>query len=178
MNCQSTRHGLLYLDMWLGDGKWDVIHFNWGLHDLKYMDKNGRLRAREGGGKQQVPLEEYEKNLEKIVERLEKTGATLIWCSTTPVPEGASGRIPGDEIKYNRVAARVMKTHGIRIDDLYSFAASRLRKIQRPRNVHFTAEGSKALAEVVARSILGALRERTGREKNAPARKKEKAGGG
>ena len=23
---------------WLGDGKWDVIHFNWGIHDLKIME--------------------------------------------------------------------------------------------------------------------------------------------
>ena len=29
------------LDKWLGDGNWDVIHFNWGLHDLKYMGPNG-----------------------------------------------------------------------------------------------------------------------------------------
>ena len=32
-NCSSTASGLKNLDAWLGPGKWDVIHFNFGLHD-------------------------------------------------------------------------------------------------------------------------------------------------
>ena len=28
-NCGETRMGLAGIDDWLGDGKWDVIHFNW-----------------------------------------------------------------------------------------------------------------------------------------------------
>ena len=41
-NCGPTTRGLQGIDQWLGDGKWDVIHFNWGLHDLKRM-KDGKL---------------------------------------------------------------------------------------------------------------------------------------
>src|SRR5688572_24526778 len=52
-NGGPTTNGLKNIDAWLGKGKWDVIHFNWGLHDLK-MEKNGM---------HQVPIEEYEKNL-------------------------------------------------------------------------------------------------------------------
>src|SRR5436190_22951525 len=33
MNGSSTEVGMANLDAWLSDGKWDVIHFNWGLHD-------------------------------------------------------------------------------------------------------------------------------------------------
>ena len=40
-NCGPTSTALKSIDAWLGDGKWDVIHFNWGLHDLKYMGPNG-----------------------------------------------------------------------------------------------------------------------------------------
>jgi acyl-CoA thioesterase-1 len=36
INCESTLEGLRLLDGWLGSRKWAVIHFNWGLHDLKY----------------------------------------------------------------------------------------------------------------------------------------------
>src|SRR5882757_11342750 len=36
-NGGPTTSGLANLDAWLGEGKWDVIHFNWGLHDLKYI---------------------------------------------------------------------------------------------------------------------------------------------
>jgi len=53
-----------------------------------------------------------------------------------------------------------MKAHGIAVDDLYGFALPRLEKIQRPKNVHFTPEGSKALAEQVASHILKALEKR------------------
>ena len=36
-NCGPTTRGLESLSQWLGDTDWDVIHFNWGLHDLKYL---------------------------------------------------------------------------------------------------------------------------------------------
>ncbi|MEI6467818.1 MAG: hypothetical protein WCQ89_24065, partial [Verrucomicrobiota bacterium] len=35
-NGGSTKIGLRDLDRWLGDQRWDVIHFNFGLHDLGY----------------------------------------------------------------------------------------------------------------------------------------------
>jgi len=155
-NCGPTTRGLQAIDQWLGDGKWDVIHFNWGLHDLKYISAKGGLTDVDKG-KQQVPIGQYEANLEKLVLRLKKTGAKLIWASTTPVPEGAKGRVPGDEVKYNAVAKKVMERHGVALNDLYAFAKPRLKDIQLPANVHFTPEGSQALAEQVAKSILKAL---------------------
>ncbi|OPZ22109.1 MAG: GDSL-like Lipase/Acylhydrolase [candidate division BRC1 bacterium ADurb.BinA364] len=155
-NCGFTAKGLENLDKWLGDKPWDVIHFNWGLHDLKFLDAQGKLASPESGTKV-ASLEQYRANLEQIVERLEKTGAKLIWASTTPVPEGAEGRIPGDEANYNAVAKEVMDAHGVAIDDLWAFASPRLKEIQREANVHFTEEGSQALAEQVAGSILRVL---------------------
>ena len=44
-NCGPTTRGLESLDAWLGDKPWDVIHFNWGLHDLKYMGPQGQNLA-------------------------------------------------------------------------------------------------------------------------------------
>jgi hypothetical protein len=158
-NGGPTTRGLEQIDAWLGSGKWDVIHFNWGLHDLKYIDDKGALVAA-GQGKPQVPIDQYEQNLDKLVTRLKQTGASLIWCSTTPVPEGSDGRVPGDDVKYNAAALRVMQKHGVAIDDLYEFAKPRLAEIQRPANVHFSDEGSKVLAEQVVRSISAALAEK------------------
>jgi len=155
-NCGPTTHGLQNLDAWLGEKKWDVIHFNWGLHDLKYIDGKGRRVAPEKG-KIQVPIDQYEKNMGKLVKRLKETGAKLVWASTTPVPEGASGRIKGDSARYNAVAKKVMDSRGVPTNDLYGFALPRLEEIQRPRDVHFTKEGSEALAKQVAASILKAL---------------------
>lgn len=156
-NCGPTTRGLQQLDAWLGEKKWDAIHFNWGLHDLKYIDEKGR-RVPPDEGKIQVPIDQYEKNMEELVKRLKKTGAKLIWAATTPVPDGASGRIKGDSARYNAVAKKVMDSRGVPIDDLFAFAKPRLKEIQRPRDVHFTKEGSEALAKQVAASILKALR--------------------
>jgi len=158
-NCGPTTRGLEQIDAWIGDKPWDVIHFNWGLHDLKYMGPQGKNLADPNAADShpQVPLDLYEANLRKLVARLKQTGAALIWCSTTPVPPGASGRVVGDSAKYNDVAAKVMKEHDIATNDLYSFAKQKLTEIQRPANVHFTPEGSQTLAKKVAASILKQL---------------------
>lgn len=143
-NAGPTTNGLAKLPKWLGDGKWDVIHFNWGLHDLK-MDK----------GKHQVPLAQYEKNLRSLVKTLKGTGAKLIWASTTPVPEGKVNppRKDSDVIAYNQAARKIMEENGVAVNDLYAFAKPRLEKMQRPVNVHFTDAGSRALAGQVAAAI-------------------------
>jgi lysophospholipase L1-like esterase len=149
VNGGPTTNGLARLSAWLGQGKWDVIHFNWGLHDLRFMPDGSR----------QVPLEAYEKNLRELVRQLRATGAELIWASTTPVPEGKLNppRLNADVQAYNAAARKIMDEHKVAVDDLYAFALPQLAKLQRPVNVHFTVEGSKILAAQVATSIQSAL---------------------
>ena len=149
-NCGPTIRGLEHLDRWLGDGRWDVIHFNWGIHDVV---------NRQGTG-QQVPIDQYEKNLTELVKRLKKTGAALVWCSTTPIaPE--TPRLSNDDVTaYNAVARKIMEAHGVAIDDLYAFALPQLQKIQLPKNCHFTSDGSAVLARQVAASIQKAIKRR------------------
>jgi lysophospholipase L1-like esterase len=150
-NGGPTTNGLANLTQWLGAGKWDVIHFNWGLHDLKFMPD----------GKRQVAPEDYERNLRELVRKLKATGAKLIWASTTPVPEGVSPpRLPADVLDYNRIAQKIMTENQIAVDDLYTFALPQLAAIQLRANVHFTAAGSAVLAEQVAASITAALAEK------------------
>lgn len=158
-NGGPTSNGLANLGKWLGAEKWDVIHFNWGLHDLKYMGPDNKNLAdpKLPTSRQQVPPDQYEKNLRELVKQLKATGATLLWCSTTPVPEGADGRVSGDVIKYNEVAAGVMKENQVIIDDLYSYALPKLKDIQLPANVHYSKAGSEYLAQKVAASIESAL---------------------
>jgi acyl-CoA thioesterase-1 len=148
-NGADTRNGLEKLDSWLGDSKWDVIHFNWGLHDLKVTPGGGR----------QVPLETYEKNLAALVTRLQKTGARLIWATTTPVPECKQNppREPADVGRYNAAASRVMDAAGIPTDDLAAAALPRLAEIQIPVNVHFNSAGWELLGHRVATAIRAAL---------------------
>ena len=99
-NGGPTTKGLAEIEKWLGNKKWDLIHFNWGLHDLKFMGKDGtNLVPKEKGGVVQVPLADYEKNLEKLVFRMKKSAKQLVWRNTTPIPEGSKARYVGDSVK-------------------------------------------------------------------------------
>ena len=61
----ATEVGLEKMTAWLGDGKWDVIHFNFGLHDAKYSSET-TLRA---------TREQYADNLRKLIAEMKATGA-------------------------------------------------------------------------------------------------------
>ncbi len=154
-NAMDTRKGLRRLGDWLGSGKWDVIHFNWGLHDLKRVESPDT----------QVPIDEYQKNLRELVKRMKKTGATLIWASTTPIPDMELGtpRKTRDGIAYNAAAKGIMDENRVAIDDLYGFALPRVKEIQLPADVHFSEAGSAQLASQVAASIQTALHRRRAR---------------
>jgi len=79
-NGGSTRDGLRKVDDWLktdGGGKWDVIHFNFGLHDLKHWKDNKLDLA----GPQITPVELYEQNLRDLTAKLVETGAKVIFRS-------------------------------------------------------------------------------------------------
>lgn len=140
-NCGPTASGLKNLDAWLGEGKWDVIHFNFGIHD----------RA--------TPAADYVKRLEEIVVRLEKTGAKLIWTSTTPIPDNpAQKQTAASIVEKNALAAEVMKKHGIPIDDLFAAMTPRLAEFQPPLDVHFTGAGYDFLGATVGEAILSRLK--------------------
>jgi acyl-CoA thioesterase-1 len=168
-NCGSTKVAVGYygLKRWLPDAKekWDVIHFNHGLHDLSYRfaddrDKNskGEYASPTNGGHQNVPPAEYQKNLHQIIARLKQTGAKLIFASTTPVPESDAAKYVKDsELPYNDIAKMVMAEHGVAWNDLWSLVKPRQAELQIPRNVHFQTQGSSVMAKQVAERIRQAL---------------------
>ena len=167
-NCGPTTNYLKALDNWLtGPGvthaantKWDIIHFNAGLHDLCYRNPDAKAYGNRDkvNGTLSVTLEDYEQNLETIVQRLKKTGATIIFANTTVVPEGEAGRKVGDDIRYNEVAAKVMARHGIAVNDLQALTATFPPKLfRKPGDVHYTEQGSQKLADQVCTAIAKQL---------------------
>jgi hypothetical protein len=143
-NCGPTANGLKKLEIWLGAGKWDVIHFNFGIHD----------RA--------TPLADYTDRLAKIVTRLQSTGAKLVWASTTPIPDDPPKKQTAASIvERNTAAAALMSTHGVAIDDLFAAITPKLSTLQNPNDVHFTSAGYDFLGQQVAASIRPLLRSTT-----------------
>lgn len=161
-NAGHTGMGIERLSGWLAPekGKWDVIHFNWGLWDLCYRNPESKNQGKRDKvkGKLTHTVEQYTENLETIVEDLKKTGAKLIFATTTPVPEGELGRKVGDDLRYNEAAIEVMKKHGIEINDLNAVMAGKMEQYGvKPGDVHFTPEGSQVLADQVAKVIRKSL---------------------
>ena len=151
-NAGPTMRGIEQLDQWLGNPKWDVIHFNWGLWDMygwRY-EKIDRSPA------------EYAKRLDTLVTRLKKTGAKLIWATTTPACPEAEHKCkvkitPKLEAQYLAAAAAVMKKHGVAINDLHSFIKPHMKTVGKgAHDVHFTKDGYKMLAGKVAEHVTAA----------------------
>jgi hypothetical protein len=153
VNGASTIEGKKNLDQWVAGRRWDVIHFNFGLHDL-YKEK-GRLPFSKRSVR--VKLDDYAANTRAICRRLKQTGARLIFATTTPVPPGAIHRGAGEENAYNGLAQQIMREEGIAIDDLHAFAAPHLAAWQMPNDVHFKPEGDQMLARQVARAVATIL---------------------
>jgi hypothetical protein len=161
-NCLSSRHTLQKIEQYLGDKPWDIIVFNCGIHDLTYRDAKRKFLKPKDGGKIDVPIDEYQENLEKIVVRLEKTGAKLIWCTTSPVGDHVDHRQPADVTKYNAEAKVVMEKHCIQIVDPHR----ELSKLGKPKltadGVHFTRQGYREIASRLSSTIANALMSRSG----------------
>ena len=140
------------------DGSWDVIHFNFGVWDASYREATSKYFS----GHNTTSVEDFGKNLRTLVAKMKKTGATLIWGSVTPVWEGEPGKRNGDENAYNAVAAKIMRKHGVVINDLN--AEVRRQGYPKSNNVHSVGN----LAPKVTETILDALAKRRNKTKPLP----------
>lgn len=141
--------------------QWDVVHFNVGLHDLKYFFEGKLDKER---GTQIASTEAYQNNLRAIIAYLRRAApeATLVFTTTTPVPEDSDGRFAGDAQRYNQAALEVLQAYPeVVINDLYSFTKPHQQSWwTRPGNVHFVEQGFNAQGDEVARIIEEALESR------------------
>ncbi len=166
-NAGPSTRGVLNAELWLGNFEekgrhWDVIQFNHGLHDLKqvYDKKTDTF------GAYSVPMDDYKTNLEKEIAILKMTGAKLIWCATTPVPndnKSEYARRKGACVDFNKAALEVMAKHPeIRLNDLHASVTKSpvFDNWRKTIDVHFyKAEETQELGKAVAASIRAALAE-------------------
>jgi hypothetical protein len=124
----NTSTALEKLDEWLGEEKWDLIHFNFGLGDLVYRApgmKSFRAYPKDAGGIRTTSPNDYEINLNELAKRLKATGAKLVWGSTTPIRHSTTDVFEkGSEIEYNAIAKKVMTNHRVPVNDMYAHVLS------------------------------------------------------
>jgi lysophospholipase L1-like esterase len=129
------------LELFLAEEKFDVVHFNIGIHGWEYTE------------------EEYRQYLPELLAAIRKgaPGAKLVWASTTPVRKDRSPGATNERIAArNRIAREYFEKQGIPIDDLN--AAITGHDDLHSDDVHYKIEGSKILADSVTKSVERLLR--------------------
>jgi hypothetical protein len=156
-NAQHTGTGLKEIENWIGDGKWDIIQFNWGLWDLCYRHPESKTQGNRDkiNGKITYKIDEYASNLDSIVANLRsKTEAKLIFVTTTYVPENEAGRYKNDAIRYNDEAKKIMKKHSVIVNDIYDQSIPIHHKFGKGSDdVHYSIQGYEKLSELITKFL-------------------------
>jgi len=124
------------LATFLRQARFDVVHFNIGMHGWAYSE------------------DEYRRNFPALVAAIGKHApqAKLIWASTTPIGSDTESGARNDRIvRRNSIAGDLALAQGIPIDDLHALMAP--HAAMHSGNVHFNKEGSALMAEQVAREV-------------------------
>lgn len=155
-NGGDSANLLKHLDQWVIDQKPAVVHFNCGIHDTKKFRSTGEF---------QVPPEQYEANLRKIVERIRKqTGAVVLFATTTPILDDRAAEARRDRDyellgasvqQYNAIARTVMQELDVPINDLHSVLSdseppSRVEDMIGKDGVHLQPSARELLGKAVA----------------------------
>lgn len=126
--------------------RFDVIHFNNGLHGKDYSE------------------DEYARFFPQYVKTIQANahGAKLIWTNSTPVRTGKDmeGFAPWTQrvVARNKIAGSYARKAGIQIDDLYAAVQNHPEYYLGGDGTHPNADGRSAEAHDVSQSILKALR--------------------
>ncbi len=161
-NGKHTGNGLQHIEEWLAEEDYDIIQFNWGLWDLCYRHPDSKTQGKRDkiNGIITFSPEDYKKQLVSLVKIMrEKSDAELIFVTTTYVPKAEAGRFSKDAKKYNKVAKRVMKANGVKVNDIYKESISIHAEFGKgDDDVHYHPEGSKALGELITEFLKQELK--------------------
>lgn len=152
-NAQHTGTGLKNIEAWIGEEQWDIVQFNWGLWDLCYRHSDSKEYGNRDkiNGKPEYTIQEYASNLDTIVSLIKKkTNAKLIFVATTNVPKNEPGRHQNEVRKYNDAAKKIMKKHGVLVNDIYKASIKIHKNFGLGANdVHYNKEGYEKLGKLI-----------------------------
>lgn len=129
----------------LGQCRFDVVHFNNGLHGWGYSEG------------------EYQRHFPEVVATIRKHApkAQLIWATTTPMRTPKDLRVIAAGTKRvdarNKIAEGIVAKEGIAVDDLYSLVKDHPEYWSQD-GTHFNGKGIAVQAAQVAQRITEALK--------------------
>ena len=116
-----------------------------------------------------MPLSNYTENLKFILNEATKTGAEVIFTTTTPVPANypPGSRTEKNVVAYNAAATRVASAYCVAVNDLHGAIVracprsylqdGNCSRLQWPRGVHFVHAGRELCGKVVAKAVVAAM---------------------
>ena len=159
-NCRFTQYMLRFLHKWVADSGFgkdtDLVHFNVGLWDVIQIMYDEPI----------TPIDVYEQYLHRICKRIRECcpKAKVIFATSTPIHQANYESVKhefwrsNETIKaYNAVAVKVMKEHGIEVNDLYALMEGAPDHYFSDRTHYYTKDGTRLLTEQVLATIENTL---------------------
>lgn len=155
----STGAALIRADELLQTKRWDLVCINFGLSDMMHRDpRSKRVRAMSprAGGVQVTHVDDYSKNLGKLVTRLRKSSSRVLWLTTMPLhPRQRTSAIVASDIPvFNGAASVIMNNLNVEVVDVHAQIrlALSVAKNQRARErLHHDLFKKDLSAQLVAR---------------------------
>ncbi len=148
--CVTSPAYLPLLSVYLDEAKYDVVHFNNGLHTASQTAAGAYSKA-------------YRAALELI--RRKQPQAKIVWCSCTPLSGAHCSAARVRKVpELNAAAAKVAAEFGVDgTDDLFALCDPLDRKENWKDGFHFHGPAVEKQADQVAASVLAALDLTSGR---------------
>ena len=138
--CVTSPGYLRLLAFYLDEAKYDVIHFNNGLHSCE------------------TPVADYEKSYRAALQLIKKKQpkAKIVWASSTPINTENASRAT-KVVQLNAAARRAAESvEDVVENDLYSLANPLDRKAYWVDTHHYTSDGYELLASQVVEKVVAA----------------------
>ena len=153
-NCRFAKYTLWEINNWMGmggKGKPDIIHWNNGIWDTFRI--SGDVEPFTG-------IDEYVRDMLAVLNEMKRSGAEIIFATTTPVREQLTATNTERIKEYNRAMLEALSTEQVVINDLFSVIARDTDGYIGEDFLHLNEKGVDAAARAVAAAIENQLGQR------------------
>lgn len=167
-NCEHSVKVVDHFIPWVEDQKPDIVHFNFGLHDVSVQLD----------GTHKIILEQYKLCLQRFIDKVKGLGGTrMIWATTTPLYQPEQG-VPMDQWKevgiaevdrYNAAALKIVQREQIPVNDLHEvILRNDFSKCVCEDGCHMAPFGNEVLSDAVVEAIRKTARDQTSTPEPGP----------
>jgi lysophospholipase L1-like esterase len=152
-NCEHGVRVLDYFKPWVADQRPDIVHANFGLHDVSIQLD----------GEHKIILAQYQISVQRFIDRVKAVGIKhLIWATTTPLYR-TEPNLPMQKWRmlseahidaYNAAALEIVQRQGIAVNDLHAVIMRHdFAKCLSEDGCHMSPFGNEVLSDAVVAAL-------------------------